>query len=331
MTPIDDNDVRVLLDDAVADVRPRHGLDEIRERTDDSRVRRPWGWGVAGTVVATAATVAAVAMFSMPSVRHGGTGPDHADTTPATPLGVRVYFLGDTAAGPRLFQEDHLTSSSSTDPTLDAVQQAVDGRSHDPDYLTAWPTGTQVDRVDRRDDYLLVGLSGRFDLTRRPASMSPALARMSVQQLIWTAQNNGDNGALPVLFEVDGAVRPTLLGVRDRTPLQAASPNDALAPVSIDTPRQSDQSSIPVTSPFRVTGRAAAIEANVQWELKQGDTVVRRGFTTAAQCCTLAPYSFTVSAPPGAYTLIVHDEDASGREGNGGNGRSQDSKAVLVH
>jgi immunoglobulin-like protein involved in spore germination/sporulation and spore germination protein len=329
MTPTDDNDdLRVLLDDAVADVRPRHGLDEIRERTDDSRVRRPWGWGVAGTVVATAATVAAVAMFSMPSVRHGGAGPDHTASTPATPLGVRVYFLGDTGAGPRLFQEDHLTSSSSTDPTLDAVQQAIDGRSHDPDYRTAWPTGTEVDRVDKRDDYLLVGLSGRFDLTRRPKSMSPALARISVQQLVWTAQSNADNGRLPVLFEVDGAVRPTLLGVRERTPVRAASADDVLAPVSIDTPRQSDQSSIPVSSPFRVTGRAAAFEANVQWELKQGDTVVRHGFTTAGQCCTLSPYSFTVSAPPGAYTLVVHDEDASDGEGVG---RSEDSKAVLVH
>jgi hypothetical protein len=279
-------------------------------------------------VVATAATVAAVALLSMPPARHGGTGPDRTDNTPATPLGVRVYFLGDTGEGPRLFGEDHLTASSSTDPTLDAVQQAVDGRSHDPDYRTAWPTGTQVDRVDRRDDYLLIGLSGRIDLTRRPASMSPALARMSVQQLIWTAQSNAVNGALPVLFEVDGAVRPTLLGVRDRTPLQAASPDDALAPVSIDTPRQTDQSSIPVTSPFRVTGRAAAFQAHVQWDLKQGDTVVRQGSTTAAQCCTLAPYSFTVSAPPGAYTLTVHDVAVSGRKAVG---PSQDSKAVLVH
>ena len=329
MTPTDDNDdLRVLLDDAVADVRPRHGLDEIRARTDDSRVRRPWGWGVAGTVLATAATVAAVAVFSMPAVRHGGPGPDRIDTSPATPLGVRVYFLGDTGAGPRLFRESHLASTSSTDPTLDAVQQAVDGRSHDPDYRTAWPTGTQVDRVDKRDDYLLVGLSGRIDLTRRPASLSPALAQMSVQQLVWTARSNADNGRLPVLFEVDGAVRPTLLGVPATQPLQAAAADKALAPVSIDTPRQSDQSSIPVTSPFQVTGRASATGGTLQWQLKQGDTLVRQGSTTAGRCCTLSSYSFMVSAPPGAYTLVVHGEDPSGGKGVG---LSEDSKAVLVH
>jgi hypothetical protein len=31
----------------------------------------------------------------------------------------------------------------------------------------------------------------------------------------------------------------------------------------------------------------------------------------------MSPYSFTVEAPPGDYTLVVHDEDASGGEGPG--------------
>jgi hypothetical protein len=64
-----------------------------------------------------------------------------------------------------------------------------------------------------------------------------------------------------------------------------------------------------VSSPFTVSGKAAAYEGNVQWELEQGSTVVRRGFTTTKVCCTLSPYSFTVEAPPGTYTLVVHDED----------------------
>jgi hypothetical protein len=76
-----------------------------------------------------------------------------------------------------------------------------------------------------------------------------------------------------------------------------------------------------------VTGQAATFEANVQWELKQGDTVVRRGFTTAEECCTLAPYSFSVDAPAGTYTLVVHEEDASGGEGNP---PSQDTKEIRV-
>ena len=78
---------------------------------------------------------------------------------------------------------------------------------------------------------------------------------------------------------------------------------------------------------FEVTGLASAFEANVVWELTQGDRVVRHGFTTAAECCTLSPYSFTVTATPGDYTLVVHDTDESGGEGIGTN---QDTKNITV-
>jgi hypothetical protein len=70
-----------------------------------------------------------------------------------------------------------------------------------------------------------------------------------------------------------------------------------------------------VASPFVVRGRAATYEGTVQWELRQGSTVVTRGFTTATECCTLSPYSFSVTAEPGDYTLVVHDEDVSDGEG----------------
>ena len=63
------------------------------------------------------------------------------------------------------------------------------------------------------------------------------------------------------------------------------------------------------------------------WELKQGDRVVRNGFTTATECCTLSPYTFTVTHPPGDYTLVVHDTDESDGEGIG---TSQDTKDITV-
>ncbi|HET9861299.1 MAG TPA: Gmad2 immunoglobulin-like domain-containing protein, partial [Nocardioidaceae bacterium] len=71
-----------------------------------------------------------------------------------------------------------------------------------------------------------------------------------------------------------------------------------------------------VTVPFEVSGLANAFEANVQWELMQGDTVVKEGFTMAEEAFTMAPYSFRVKdVPPGDYTLVVHDSDPSGGEG----------------
>lgn len=322
---MDDDQLTALMHDAVSDVRPRHGVDEVRERLDRSRDRHASPWLVAAAMVATAATVAAVTIVGTDS-RHAG-GADDRQTSTAVQQEVPVYFVSDAGAGPRLFRETHATAVSPDDPTLDAVQQAVGGRAHDPDYRSDWPSGTEVVRVTQTSRWIVVGLKGRTDLTERPGSMSAAEARIAVQQLVYTAQGNARSSHVPVRFEVDGVARPRLLGVEVAGGVPAASADGTLAEVSIETPRQADNSSIPVTSPFTVQGKAAAFEGNVQWELKQGDTVVRRGSTTARECCTLSPYSFTVTAPRGDYTLVVHDEDPSDGEGAR---PSRDTKAILV-
>jgi hypothetical protein len=94
-------------------------------------------------------------------------------------------------------------------------------------------------------------------------------------------------------------------------PLARAAADDVLAQVWIIDPAEGAD----VESGFTVTGLANAFEANVQWELMQGDKVVERGFTSADECCTMAPFSFTVDAAPGDYTLVVHDSDPSDGEG----------------
>ncbi|MCW2828738.1 MAG: hypothetical protein JWQ67_2354, partial [Marmoricola sp.] len=53
----------------------------------------------------------------------------------------------------------------------------------------------------------------------------------------------------------------------------------------------------------------------------------RHGFATATECCTLSPFTFTVNAPPGDYTLVAHDTDPSNGEGVG---LSQDTKRITV-
>jgi hypothetical protein len=113
-----------------------------------------------------------------------------------------------------------------------------------------------------------------------------------------------------------------MLGLNTGQPVQKSS-DDLLAQVQITSPGEGAE----VDSPFTVTGRAAAFEANVQWELMEGNTQVKHGFTTAEECCTLAPYSFEVTAPPGTYTLVVHDEDPSGGEGPA---PWQDTKEITV-
>ncbi len=309
---MNDDQIRELLDDAVSDVEPRPGLDTIRARTSTTRSRRPWVWGAAGAVLATAATIAAVAVLAdgpgttaaRPGVATQPTGP--ASTATERPgRSVTVYFVGRTSHGARLFPESY--------PEVDevsvdqAVERSVTGSADDPDYGSLWPRGTTLQRAQLQGGVLSVDLSG--DVTERPSGMSEADAELALQQVVRTAQN-ATGSSLPVLFLLDGYPTPMLLGQATDRPVPTSS-DDLLAQVQVASPTDGAR----VTSPFTVTGSAAAFEANVQWELMQGDTVVKRGFTTAEECCTLSPYSFEVTAEPGTYTLVVHDEDASGGEG----------------
>jgi hypothetical protein len=322
---VNDDDVRTLLDDAVSGVEPRPGLDAIRARTA-VRPRRGQWWVVGVAVAATLAVVTGVSVLGQH--RPGGAGGPVA----ASPSGVPtpgseqtlfpVYFLGDAGGGHRLFRDWQVSGGP---PRTALLQRAISGTSNDPDYWSLWPAGTTVRSVHVDEDHpgsaAVVDLTGT-SLADRPAGMSGDDAVLSVQQLLWTldAVLPADT---PVDVRLDGAPTSTLLGV-DVGRLTRQSADQVMAPVQVDEPI--DGATVGRT--FTVRGRAAAFEANVQWELKLGDAVVKRGFTTAEECCTLSPYEFKVEdVQPGDYTLVVHDEDASDGEGTG---PSQDTKRVTV-
>jgi hypothetical protein len=157
--------------------------------------------------------------------------------------------------------------------------------------------------------------------------MTAEQADLAVEQLVYTAQAATQTRA-PVQFFLErpgstGNRTDMLLGVPVSEPVSEGEAVDVLAQVWVVTPAEGAE----VTAPFEVSGLAAAYEATVEWELRQGNRVVRKDFTTAEECCTMAPYSFLVQAPPGEYTLVVRDTDASGGEGPG---PWEDTKQVTV-
>jgi Sporulation and spore germination len=212
--------LRALLEDAVSDVEPRPGLDAIRTRTAASR-RRPWLIGAAAAVIGTAALVGAVVGSGTdPDTRRPPAGADHGLSRRLT-----VYYVGDTAAGPRLFPERHTRLVGGAPEA--AVQEAVTGAADDPEHRTPWPAGTSVAGVRRAGGVLTVDLSG--EVARRPSGMPAVQARLAVQQVVWTAQAVVHR-RLPVRFLLEGRPTPQLLGVPTDHPVTAAPPGLVLAP-----------------------------------------------------------------------------------------------------
>ena len=76
-----------------------------------------------------------------------------------------------------------------------------------------------------------------------------------------------------------------------------------------------------VTGTFTARGAANSFEANVPWELRDGETVVRQGFATATGAGDrLHPWETEVDLSglaPGDYTFVASTDDPSGGEGAG--------------
>ncbi len=333
MNPHEEQRLRDLLDDAVSEVEPRDGLDAIMSRTKVSSMStRPWLYGVAGAVVATAATIAAFAVLDDDTTQVSNPQPA-ASSTPASEessesaeptesaepepdtgrVTVPVYYAGDTGQGPRLFREFHQVGGGLND-AAEAVREALGATALDPDYRSLWPSGSDVQHVEVQGDTIVVDLKDAARLHDRPSGMSEREAQLALEQLIYTAQGVHQDRA-PVRFLLDGQITDTVLGVPTAEPLVQGDEMATLAQVWIIDPQDGDT----VKPGAEVSGIGAFFEANVVWELRRGGAdgkVVESGFTTAEQCCTMAPYSFELpNVPAGQYVLVVKDEDASGGEG----------------
>jgi len=327
----DDRDLRELLQQTAAGITPHGSLEDIKERAMANNKRR-WVFPAVAAAAVMALVVGGIGwMLNDDEKPSGSTGPvvspsaDATGTTETTgPRAVPVYYAGDSAHGLRLYREfqSHETCATAGCMAMAAIQATLSGAPEDPDYRTLWPRGSGVDSVESAPDLIWIDLKG--DLHDRPAGMPQADADLAIQQLIYSAQAGYGKGRVPVQLVLDGKRTDTILGVPASEPLAAADEADVLAPVQISSPSNGETLK---AGPVKVEGVASAFEANVVWEvLVGGDAVVKNGFTTAAECCTLSPYSFTVDLEPGTYTIVVHDTDESGE----GLPINQDTREITV-
>jgi hypothetical protein len=340
-----DHDERLaaLLSEAVSDVEPRDALDAIRDRSRVTRPsRRPWLFAVGAAVVATAAVITAIALATGPATpphttpRPATDVPTVASDTPSpsgTPsatgdtVATGIYYVGDTPKGPRLYREFARVPASSR--LLAALELATQTPT-DPDYRTLWPAGSFASA-----GFDGVGVDGQYSIALadaslhdRPAGMTEAAARMAVEAAIYTVQAAGQSRA-PVQFYLGHNPIDQVLGVHTSEPLANGPVLDTLALVSLTTPAEGDT----VSGSFEVEGVASSFEANLRWQLLQGETLVDEGAFMADGWMAekLFPFTGTVDltgVPPGSYTFLVETDDPSG--GAEGRGPDVDTRTVVV-
>jgi Immunoglobulin-like domain of bacterial spore germination/Sporulation and spore germination len=231
---------------------------------------------------------------------------------------VPVYFVGDTPQGPKLYREFRTVGSEN--PEMEALALMTAGDALDPDYDTVYPRGSFVG-VEVGSDSIHVALPD--ESWTSPDTMSEADARMAGQQLVYTLQGIAQS-RLPVEIELDGAPAD-LFGLGGQ--LGNEPELDVRALVNVTTPEQG----APVSGSFTATGVASSFEATVPWEVRQGDTVVKKGFSTAEGWMDkLYPWQAEVDVSglePGEYTFVALTDDPSGGEGGG---PTEDSKTITV-
>ena len=188
----------------------------------------------------------------------------------------------------------------------------------DPDYSTPWPSdafdGVSFDGSGS-DGLIQVRLTDD-SLRERPAGMSESDAELAIQQVVYTLQAAAQARAA-VGFFVDGERADQVFGVPTSEPVTQADQLDVLAMVSITDPAEGTS----VSGTFTASGVASSFEANVPWEIRDGDTVVASGFATAEGWMDkLYPWSTKVDVSdlaPGSYTFVAMTDDPSGGEGGG--------------
>ena len=232
--------------------------------------------------------------------------PDEPETTAAG------YFIGDTErAGPRLYREFQRAGGE----PLDAAVSVLTGGPNDPDYRSAWEGG-QLASASYDGEVISVVVDP--GVRTRPGGMSKAEARAAVEQVVYTMQAAVQERA-PVQFRTSDNPIDMVFGVPTSEPIVNGPMLDVLSHVNLTTP---DQGAVVGGSTLDVSGVGNSFEANLGWEIRQGDTVVDEGYAMLDgwMGAKLFPFELEVDVSglaPGDYTFWVSTDDPSGGEGIG--------------
>ena len=189
---------------------------------------------------------------------------------------VKLYFVADTPRGLKLFSEER-SFSSFDEMNLQVISDLVSGTVTplDPDYTNLWGGTNTVNSVS------VNGSVATVDLGAISLSVGAEAEQRAIDQVVWTLTSLAPV-VKSVAFTVNGKIVESFAGHVDATPqFVRAIDYEVHNPIQISSLNEGAE----ITAPFTVSGQACTFEANVVWNLLQGDTVVKEGFTTATSGC----------------------------------------------
>lgn len=223
--------------------------------------------------------------------------------SPSTELiTVPVYYATDTGTDLKLVREFRSLPDAGG-PALTAARAVLAGDALDPDYVGLWdPAGTVL--AVNPSAPIEVDLSAAATTT----TTGSAGALLAVQALVYAVTGALQSDA-PVRILVEGEPIDELFGVLDVSePIARADPISVRLLVQINDPNEGDV----VGSPVTVSGEAAVFEATLPWRIETpGGAEVQTGVTQTAEGQTFAPFSFDVTLEPGAYVVVITEDDPS--------------------
>jgi hypothetical protein len=196
--------------------------------------------------------------------------PDDPQSDGAETTTVPVYFVGDTPQGARLYREFRKVEADN--PAVEALALMIAGDTLDADYRTAYAVDGTFAGVAVDDDAIEVSLPDE-SWTTLPDGMSEDDARLAAQQLVYTLQGIAQS-RLPVEIVLDGEPAD-LFGFGGQIGNEPEL--DVRAMVNVTSPEEGAS----VGDSFTASGVSSSFEATTPWEIRQGDTVVKKGFATA--------------------------------------------------
>lgn len=230
--------------------------------------------------------------------------PARSDATDPRPTGTAVvYFVTDTAAGPRLAREVRKVPGAALEGALQAM---IDGPL-DPDYTTSWNPSSSVLSASSDSGVVTVDLSA----AAREAQVDAETAGLMVQQLVFTATAADPTAKVQLL--IDGKTAGLLWGgVAWDTPVGRADPRGVLSPLQTDKPTQDAQLT---TDTLAISGEVLA-GSTVQWRVDHatGDESAKGEFVAEAGDW-LVPFAFTPDLGPGRYIVELRAQSADDPSG----------------